>query len=174
MTEAELFDSMSRTTRFCLTFYHIAYESHETLWLIFYLLCCSGSMLISVMAFFCRKFVKQCLHGFLLAASIDQHVKYADRLHIYGKDHVELLIRHNNMIENIEVSPLLLAHSFFAHTSYHRVISSCETRITAKVVGSMTILGTFLTPMNPHLCVTLFGLRHTVCCPWSLVIYGLH
>ena len=123
---------------------------------------------------FCRKFVKRCLHGFLLAASIDQRVKYADRLHVYGKDHVELSMRHNNMIENIEVSPLLLAHSFVAHKSYHRVISSCETRIAARVVGFTTILAPLLTPMNPHLCVTLFGPRHTVCCPWSLAIYGLH
>ena len=123
---------------------------------------------------FCRKFVKRCLHGFLLAASIDQRVKYADRLHVYGKDHVELSTRHNNMIENIEVSPFLLAHSFVAHKSYHRVISSCEIRITARAVGLTTILATFLMPMNLHLCVTLFDLRHTLCCPWSLAIYGLH
>jgi hypothetical protein len=52
--------------------------------------------------------VKRCLDGFLLAASVDQRVKYADRLYAYGKDHVEISVRLDTMIENLFVCPLSL------------------------------------------------------------------
>lgn len=48
--------------------------------------------------------MKPCLQEYLLASSVEQRVKYADRLYVYGKDRVELSIRQSEMLSNIMVT----------------------------------------------------------------------
>ncbi|KAJ7877256.1 hypothetical protein B0H14DRAFT_3130249 [Mycena olivaceomarginata] len=63
LTEAEVFDSASRTARLCSAFYHFAKEAHTTLW----------------------PLVKRCLVGYVICVSEEDRLLYGNRLHVYGK-----------------------------------------------------------------------------------------
>lgn len=50
------------------------------------------------------RFVKSNLHGFMLAAGIDQRIRYADLLYVYGKDCVYMTDRQAELLAEFEVS----------------------------------------------------------------------
>ncbi|KAF8181012.1 hypothetical protein K438DRAFT_2170629 [Mycena galopus ATCC 62051] len=64
LTEAEVFDSPSRTARLCNAFYHLGKEAHTTLWAL----------------------VKRFLVGYVICVRGESRLLYSDRLHVYGKD----------------------------------------------------------------------------------------
>ncbi|KAH7921563.1 hypothetical protein BV22DRAFT_721541 [Leucogyrophana mollusca] len=81
LTEDEVFTSASRTARLCYAFYQFAAEAHANLW----------------------TFVKRCLHGYTLAADINQRMKYTDQLDVWGKQCMQLLPRMHTLLEKFEV-----------------------------------------------------------------------
>ncbi|KAH7908556.1 hypothetical protein BJ138DRAFT_340174 [Hygrophoropsis aurantiaca] len=80
ITEAELFDSPDRTARFCCAYYDLAADAHQNLW----------------------PFVKRFLHGYTIGTTLEQRLKYADQLFIWGKERMEMSSRMHDLLGAFE------------------------------------------------------------------------
>ncbi|KAJ7883198.1 hypothetical protein B0H14DRAFT_3128672 [Mycena olivaceomarginata] len=80
LTEAEVFNSASRTARLCSAFYHFAKEAHTTLW----------------------PLVKRCLVGYMICVSEEDRLLYGNRLHVYGKDRSQTTNRFHDLLSELK------------------------------------------------------------------------
>ncbi|KAJ7780495.1 hypothetical protein B0H14DRAFT_3164134 [Mycena olivaceomarginata] len=81
LTEAEVFDSASRTARLCAAFFHFGKEAHTTLWTL----------------------VKRFLVDYVICVRPNHRLLYSDRLHVYGKDRSYVTTRFNKLLTDFEV-----------------------------------------------------------------------
>ncbi|KAJ7468853.1 hypothetical protein B0H11DRAFT_2045141 [Mycena galericulata] len=81
LTEAEVFDSASRTARLCAAFFHLAKEAHTTLW----------------------TFVQRFLVDYVICVREEHRLLYSDRLHVYGKDRAYVTARFNALLTDFKV-----------------------------------------------------------------------
>ncbi|KAJ7156231.1 hypothetical protein C8R46DRAFT_1294815 [Mycena filopes] len=100
LTEAEVFDSPSRTARLCAAFFHFGKEAHTTLWAL----------------------VKRFLVDYVICVRPDHRLLYSDRLHVYGKDRSYVTSRFNNLLSKFKAT--CDAHS--NDEIWTREYNSCE------------------------------------------------
>ncbi|KAK7001158.1 hypothetical protein R3P38DRAFT_3612701, partial [Favolaschia claudopus] len=81
LTEAEVFDSPSRTARLCSAYYHFGKEAHTTLW----------------------PLVKRFLVGFVICVSEEDRLLYSDRLNVHGKDRSYVSARFHELLSDLEL-----------------------------------------------------------------------
>ncbi|KAK7036928.1 hypothetical protein R3P38DRAFT_3480764 [Favolaschia claudopus] len=81
LTEAEVFDSPSRTARLCAAYYHFGKEAHTTLW----------------------PLVKRFLVGFVICVSEEDRLLYSDRLNVHGKDRSYVSARFHELLSDLEL-----------------------------------------------------------------------
>ncbi|KAK6971267.1 hypothetical protein R3P38DRAFT_2587381 [Favolaschia claudopus] len=80
LTEAEVFDSPSRTARLCAAYYHFAKEAHTTLW----------------------PLVKRFLVGFVICVDEKDRLLYSERLHVHGKDRSYVTARFRDLLSDLQ------------------------------------------------------------------------
>ncbi|PPQ81900.1 hypothetical protein CVT26_003956 [Gymnopilus dilepis] len=77
ISEGELFDSPSRFARLCAAYYEFARAGHFEVW----------------------DFVQQHMQEYVVAATVDDRKKYAEFLHVYGKDRTYLSTRQCQLLD---------------------------------------------------------------------------
>ncbi|KAJ7637920.1 hypothetical protein DFH06DRAFT_1053934, partial [Mycena polygramma] len=81
LTEAEVFDSPSRTARLCAAYFHFGQEAHTTLW----------------------SFVKRFLVGYAICVRDEHRLLYGERLHVYGKDRAYVTARFSALLSKFKL-----------------------------------------------------------------------
>ncbi|KAF7371978.1 hypothetical protein MVEN_00055800 [Mycena venus] len=80
LTEAEVFDSPSRTARLCGAFYHFAKEAHTTLWTL----------------------VQRFLVDYVICVRKENRLLYSERLQVYGKERSYVSARFHGLLVNFK------------------------------------------------------------------------
>ncbi len=97
LTEAEVFDSPSRTARLCEAVWNYAFKSHTELE---YVTC---QILILLFNSACRSLLRPCFVDGILAPTTQQRMGYKKWLHIYAKDRITLTHRMAKLRDSYEV-----------------------------------------------------------------------
>ncbi|KAJ7099989.1 hypothetical protein B0H15DRAFT_927592 [Mycena belliarum] len=82
LTEAEVFDSPSRTARLCAAFYHFGKEAHTTLW----------------------PLVQRFLQDYVICVRPEHRLLYSERLHVWGKDRSYVTERFHDLMTRFEAA----------------------------------------------------------------------
>lgn len=104
MTERELFDNPSRTSRFVMALRAYVQRSRKDLGYVFI----NFDFMISIAHGSFSGLLKRSLVDGVLAPTKQQRLQYAKWLHVYGKEKCSLTQRHAWMVDDFKVSDTLI------------------------------------------------------------------
>jgi len=99
LTEAEVFDSPSRTACLCEALWNYTFKSHTELESVSFSYCVEGHLISDLN----RSLLRPCIVDGILAPTTVQRLGYKKWLHIYAKDRVMLTPRMANLRDAYEV-----------------------------------------------------------------------
>lgn len=91
----------SYAARLVLGYLEVAIDARENLWYFFSIYLAPPTVTLTS---FDRKFVQPSVHDWVIAASVEQRLRYPDRLYVYGKDRVRMSSRQADLLAKYEVS----------------------------------------------------------------------
>ncbi|KAJ6611852.1 hypothetical protein B0H10DRAFT_1952741 [Mycena sp. CBHHK59/15] len=132
LTEAEVFDSPSRTAWLSCAFFHFGKEAHTTLW----------------------SLVKRFLVGYVICVHEEHHLLYSDRLHVYGKDCAYVTTHFNNLLSDFKNPEVDLVSLVFRADLWAQLHS--QAGLLESCLSSDNVLARFYstTPIPPEMSVT--------------------